>query len=73
LWVGGMYQDIEQVLELQLDIGDSDAEVVIEQSTQAPLNFIIGGQWDINRSFSLLAELGFGQRQSQMLNATYRF
>ena len=73
LWVGSMYQDIEQVFELQLDIGNDLTDVVVEQSTQAPFNFIIGGQWDINRSFSILAELGLGQRQSQMLNVAYRF
>jgi hypothetical protein len=47
--------------------------VSIEQSTQEPYNYLIGGQWDINRSFAVLAELGFGKRQSQMLNLTYRF
>ena len=73
LWVGAMYQDIAQVLELQLDLGNDTANVVIDQSTQVPTNFLIGGQWDINRSFSVLAELGLGDRQSQMLNLTYRF
>jgi hypothetical protein len=73
LWVGAMYQDIAQVLELQLDLGGDTVEVVIDQSTQVPTNFLIGGQWDINRSFSVLAELGLGDRQSQMLNFTYRF
>jgi len=43
------------------------------QSTQEPLNYVVGGQWDINRSFSVLAELGFGERKSEMLNLTYRF
>jgi hypothetical protein len=35
--------------------------------------FLISGQWDVNRSFSILAEFGFGKRKSQMLNLTYRF
>jgi hypothetical protein len=48
-------------------------EVQNEESTQEPVNYVIGGQWDINRSFSVLAELGFGKRESQMLNLTYRF
>lgn len=73
LWVGAMYQDIAQVLDLQLDIGDSMLEVSIDQATQTPWNYLVGGQWDVNRSFSILAEFGFGKRKSQMLNLTYRF
>jgi hypothetical protein len=33
LWVGAMYQDIAQVLDLRLDIGDALLDVSIEQST----------------------------------------
>jgi hypothetical protein len=73
LWVGAMYQDIAQVLDLQLDIGDDILNVSIDQSTQVPWNYLIGGQWDVSRSFSVLAEFGFGKRKSQMLNLTYRF
>jgi len=73
LWVGAMYQDVAQALDLPLDIGDSVLDVSIDQSTQAPWNYLVGGQWDINRSFSLLAEFGFGERKSQMLNLTFRF
>ena len=73
LWVGAMYQDIEQTLDLEIDIGDNTLDVSIEQATQVDYNYVVGGQWDINRSFSILAELGFGDRKSQMLNLTYRF
>lgn len=73
LWIGTMYQDIEQTLDLEIDIGDDILDVSIEQATQVDFNYVIGGQWDINRSFSILAELGFGDRKSQMLNLTYRF
>jgi len=73
LWVGVMYQDVSQTLDLPLDIGASTLLVTIDQSTQENYNYLIGGQWDINRSFSLLAEIGMGQRKSQMLNITYRF
>ncbi len=73
LWVGVMYQDISQTLDLPLDIGEDTLLVTIEQSTQEAYNYLIGGQWDINRSFSVLAEIGMGKRKSQMLNLTYRF
>jgi hypothetical protein len=73
LWVGAMYQDIEQTLGLKVDIGKNVLDVEIDQSTAEPWNYLIGGQWDINRSFAILAEFGFGERKSQMLNITYRF
>lgn len=73
LWVGAMYQDIDQVLDLPLDIGQNALLVSIEQNTKEPFNYLVGGQWDINRSFSILAELGFGARKSQMLSFTFRF
>jgi hypothetical protein len=73
LWAGAMYQDIAQVLELQLDLGDDVVNVVIDQATQEAVNFVIGGQWDINRSVSILAEVGLGERRSEMLSLTYRF
>jgi hypothetical protein len=71
LWVGAMYQDISQTLELQADGGNLN--VTIEQETKEPWNYLVGGNWDFTRSFSVLAEIGFGKRESQMLNATYRF
>jgi hypothetical protein len=73
LWVGAMYQDIAQILDLPLDVGDDTLLVSIDQSTQTAWNYLVGGQWDINRSFAILAEFGFGKRKSQMLNLTYRF
>lgn len=73
IWVGAMYQDISQTLDIPLDIGDDIVLISIEQATQASTNYLVGGQWDINRSFSILAEIGFGKRESQMLNFTYRF
>ena len=68
-----MYQDIAQEMDLKQDIGDSVLNVTIDQSTQVPWNYLIGGQWDVNRSFAILAEFGFGKRKSQMINLTYRF
>ena len=73
LWVGVMYQDISQTLDLPLDIGDDTLLVTIDQSTQEAYNYVIGGNWDFNRSFSLLVEIGLGKRKSQMLSLSYRF
>lgn len=73
LWAGAMYQDVSQTMDLPLDLGSDVLLVSIGQSTQEAYNYLIGGQWDINRSLSVLAEFGFGKRKSRMLNLTYRF
>lgn len=73
MWIGAMYQDIAQTLDLPLDVGEDVLLVSIEQATQEPWNYLIGGQWDINRSWSILAEFGFGDRKSQMASLTFRF
>jgi len=73
LWLGAMSQNIANTLELQVDIGEDVLDVHIDQSVQNSVNFVFGGQWDINRSFSVLAEFGIGKRQSQMINLNYRF
>ena len=73
LWLGAMYQDIAQTLDLPINVGDDILLVSIDQSTQVSWNYLIGGQWDINRSFALLVELGFNKRKSQMVALTYRF
>jgi hypothetical protein len=73
LWVGAMHQDIANTLEVPVDIGEDVLEVELDQSVQNPVNFLFGGQWDINRSFSILAEFGIGKRQSQMINLNLRF
>lgn len=46
-----MYQDIAQLLNLEIDAGINILNVSIDQSTQEPLNYVVSSQWDINRSF----------------------
>jgi hypothetical protein len=73
LWVGAMYQDIDQTLDLLIPAGTRQLEVSIEQGTRAPWNTVLGGRWEFAWGLELLAEFGFGQRRSNMLNLTWRF
>ena len=73
LWVGFMYRDVSQIPDIPLNLGDDTLIVSIDQSTQRAYNYLIGGQWDINRSFAIIAEFGFGEQKCQMLSFTYRF
>ncbi len=80
-WVGTMYQDINQTLDLEVAVppefgnflGRTFIEVSVEESTQSPWNGLLGGRWEIGKGFEMLAEFGFGPRRSNMLNLTYRF
>jgi hypothetical protein len=80
LWLGAMHQDISQTLDLKVptpvglvNIFGPQIDVAVEQSTQSPWNTVLGGRWEINRSFEMLVEFGVGDRRSNMLVATYRF
>jgi hypothetical protein len=77
LWVGAMYQNINQTLDLEIPndsgVGPPILNVVIDQETDAPLNYLVGGRWEIGKGFEALLELGFGERRSTMANLTYRF
>jgi hypothetical protein len=64
---------LTMLLSLPLSAQDAQPEKKPDKATQVPWNYLVGGQWDVNRSFSILAEFGFGKRKSQMLNLTYRF
>ncbi len=80
-WIGAMYQDISQVLDLEVPlpqdastiIDQSLLQVSVDQSTQVPWNGLFGGRWEIGKGVEMLAEFGFGQRRSNMFNLTYRF
>ena len=80
-WIGAMYQDISQVLDLEGPLPQEASDIInqpilkvsVDQSTQIPWNGLFGGRWEIGKGFEMLAEFGFGQRRSNMLNLTYRF
>lgn len=81
LWIGAMYQDINQTLDLEIAVPTEFAEILgkpyldvaVEQSTQAPWNTVLGGRWELGKGFEMLAEFGLGKRRSNMVNLTYRF
>ena len=74
LWLGAMYQDIDQTLDIEIPAGNSRVlRVNIQQSVQEPWSYLIGGRWELGRGFEVLAEFGFAERRSNMLNLTYRF
>ncbi|EKO3925817.1 TonB-dependent receptor [Vibrio metschnikovii] len=83
LWAGAMYQDVEQTLKGSLsDLGlpssltsklPSDARFEVQQHLQTSWNPIVGMQYQINESWYLLGEFGFGERQSLFFSIDRRF
>ncbi|MBU2871703.1 hypothetical protein [Colwellia sp. E2M01] len=73
-WVGAMKQDIKQ----QVAVASSDSSkvvVLIDQEVSSPLNYLIGGQWNISKEWALIAEtsFAFSDRQQFMMQLGYRF
>lgn len=83
LWVGAMYQDVEQTLQGSLvDLGlpgnlgaalPNTARFEVKQHLQTPWNALLGLQYQLNESWSLLGEFGFGERQSLFFSIDRRF
>lgn len=88
LWVGTMYQDVQQEFKGNLSDLQMPAELQsliaianqkgegrfdVKQHLQSPWNMLIGTQYEITRHFNLLTEFGFSQRNSFMVSGEYRF
>ncbi len=75
IWVGGMYQHVEQILEGRLsNIGFiMEGQYRVEQSLISPWNAIGGAQYQWNEHFSALFEVGWGERTSAFASLDFRF
>lgn len=81
LWVGAMYQDVEQSLSGNLDdvgLGAlskyiDDGRFNVEQHLVTPWNPLIGMQYKIHDRLYLLGEAGLGDRKSLFLTVDMRF
>lgn len=85
LWVGAMYQDVEQSLSGNLtDIGLTgslgnlvgkvdNGRFNVEQHLVTPWNPLLGMQYKIHDRLYLLGEAGFGDRKSLFLTVDMRF
>ncbi|WP_114764876.1 TonB-dependent receptor [Vibrio rhodolitus] len=76
VWVGAMYQDVEQQLSGSLDDllnMPLDGSFEVKQSLASEWNTLAGMQYQINDSLYLLGEMGFGERESLFFSFDYRF
>ena len=71
IWAGAMHQRIQEVVAGR--VADASVEFIVTQFATYPWNGLIGGQVEIGRHFSLLAEGGVGRRTSVLFGGTFRF
>lgn len=74
-WVGAMYQNVEQELSGSIrDLGiPLDGDFEVKQSLASEWNTIAGLQYEINKNWYLLGEMGFGERESLFFSIDRRF
>lgn len=81
VWVGGMYQGVQQ--EMGGDLSDilsgdiatiaGDGTFDVDQELESEWNTTIGANYVINRNWDLVTEFGFGDRTSYLAVLEYRY
>jgi len=71
LWGGAMYQGVQEVMTGRLGILDLNFRANVEAVN--PWNTIVGGRLEIGKDIYLTVEVGIGDRDSLMFEATFRF
>ncbi len=71
MWVGGMYQSIQE--EVAGSVAGRSIQFIINQRAAAPWNTLVGGQFEFGKHLNVLLEGGFGDRSSMLAAATFRF
>ncbi|RKR64379.1 hypothetical protein C7387_1073 [Yokenella regensburgei] len=88
IWIGSMYQDVQQEFkgslsdlqmpaELQPLINavdqNGDGRFSVKQHLTSPWNMLVGAQYEITQNFNVLTEIGFKERNSFFIAGEYRF
>lgn len=89
LWVGSMYQDVQQefsgslndltmpsaALQKMVDIANKDGNgrFDVKQHLQSPWNVLVGAQYELTRNVNITTEIGFADRNSFFAAGEYRF
>lgn len=88
VWVGSMYQDIQQEFKgklsdlnmpsqlqgmLNLVNKKDEGRFRVKQRLQSPWNVLVGAQYEITRNFNVATEVGFAERNSVLVSGEVRF
>jgi hypothetical protein len=71
IWIGAMYQRIQQTVAGS--VANTDLQFVVVQSPTKPWNTLLGGLIEFGKDFVALVEGGLGTRKSILAAAVYRF
>jgi hypothetical protein len=71
IWIGAMYQKIQQ--EVAGSVANTDLQFVVVQSPEKPWNTLLGGLLEFGKNGMVLIEGGLGTRKSILASAVYRF
>ena len=89
LWVGSMYQDVQQEFKgslsdltmpsaalqdmVNLANKDNKGRFDVKQHLSSPWNVLVGAQYELTRNFNVTTEIGFADRNSFFVAGEYRF
>ncbi|WP_295456381.1 hypothetical protein, partial [uncultured Thiodictyon sp.] len=71
VWGGIMWEGVQEVMSGNLSIFDLDFQGKIKSLNS--WNPIVGTGLEIGKHMSVMIDVGFGERESLMLSATFRF
>jgi hypothetical protein len=71
VWGGTMWEGVQKVMSGSVSILDLDFQGTLESVNQ--WNPIVGAGLEVGKHIDIMFDVGFGDRQSLMLSATFRF
>jgi hypothetical protein len=71
VWGGAMWEDVQRIMPGSVSILDLDFQGTVKSANQ--WNPIVGAGLEIGKHVNLMLDVGFGERKSVMLAATFRF
>ncbi|HBH50062.1 MAG TPA: hypothetical protein DDX98_15565 [Bacteroidales bacterium] len=82
-WIGAMYLQINQKVSEIINMAETDPEIAailgdeigyeMELGVKEPLNYLVGGSWQMNPRMNLMIEAGVGDRSQIMVGFDFRF
>jgi hypothetical protein len=57
-WVGGMYMDFKQDVRDSLSVAGREVDYSVRIKAEDPWNVLLGGNWQVNKRWSIAVELG---------------
>jgi hypothetical protein len=75
VWSGAMYQDMDQTLEQEFQLGEPAElhRIKVDVGAKHPVNMLLGARFEYKKRYGVTLEGGFIGRKQIILNLEYRF